>query len=742
MPSKILVLIIMLMPFGITAQYDFMFETDLTVPVSKSGQSQIHAWVGGLNNPQFNEADLNSDDIIDLVIYDRSDGRVLTFLNNGTEGEVDYVYAPEYAANFPSDLESYVRLYDYNCDGAADLFTSFEFAVKVYNGVYLEGTNALGFELATEKLTYGSEENFIAIASPDYPYFGDINNDDRLDILTFSESVGGFVEWYKNVANNCDDFIFVLEDECWGNFFEDGISTSVHLDYETCGADKGPVPTNTNNNDWVRHPGSTILAVDLTNDGIKEIVVGDINFNDLVMLTNGGTLEDAFIVEQDTTFPKYDTWVDVLSFPVSFAMDVNNDGTKDFLAAPNSPTAADHYECSWMYEGTADDEGLTFSFNTKRFLSEDMIEFGRNAYPAEVDYDGDGLMDLVIGNYGNISFSEGSNTNVASLVLYRNVGTETEPVYEHITNDWLSLSQLNLFGLHPTFGDLTGDGAIDMICGLTGNNNPSGQDYNGSLLFFNNLAEAGEGISFGFPTFLWKGIDVGQVAAPQIVDVNEDGKNDLIIGERNGKVFYYENNGTETEPEFELISDFWGNVDVKDESGKGFSRPHLFKNTFGDFGDDNWILMVGSNDGRLLMYYIQDNDIYNADAFSTDYAAAHLPDFRQGLELSPFITSYNKLLLGNRRGGLMAYNITASFFDSAPLLSQQNFTIYPNPANDVLFINTDLSIETLSVLDVSGRLITTQNEVNQLDISDLPTGVYFAKITSNGQSITKKFVKR
>ena len=43
---------------------------------------------------------------------------------------------------------------------------------------------------------------------------------------------------------------------------------------------------------------------------------------------------------------------------------------------------------------------------------------------------------------------------------------------------------------------------------------------------------------------LFQSIDIGQFAHPQLIDVNEDGLTDLIIGEQDGSINYLPNNGT------------------------------------------------------------------------------------------------------------------------------------------------------------------------------------------------------
>ena len=69
-----------------------------------------------------------------------------------------------------------------------------------------------------------------------------------------------------------------------------------------------------------------------------------------------------------------------------------------------------------------------------------------------------------------------------------------------------------------------------------------------------------------------------------------------------------------------------------------------------------------------------------------------------------------------------------------------NFTIYPNPTQDLLFIETQQHIETVKIYNLQGQLIK-ESSSNSMDVSNLNTGLYFAKIIVEGKSITRKFIK-
>lgn len=75
---------------------------------------------------------------------------------------------------------------------------------------------------------------------------------------------------------------------------------------------------------------------------------------------------------------------------------------------------------------------------------------------------------------------------------------------------------------------------------------------------------------------------------------------------------------------------------------------------------------------------------------------------------------------------------------------KQNFTIYPNPANDILNISKNSAIEITSVkiTDINGRVVKEiPTDVASINISDLSVGVYLLKINTTEGSGTTKLVK-
>jgi len=72
----------------------------------------------------------------------------------------------------------------------------------------------------------------------------------------------------------------------------------------------------------------------------------------------------------------------------------------------------------------------------------------------------------------------------------------------------------------------------------------------------------------------------------------------------------------------------------------------------------------------------------------------------------------------------------------------QDISIYPNPTSHQLSVDTELAINEINVIDITGKTIKTINQnTNTLDVADLTAGIYFIKLITNERTITKKFVK-
>ncbi len=78
---------------------------------------------------------------------------------------------------------------------------------------------------------------------------------------------------------------------------------------------------------------------------------------------------------------------------------------------------------------------------------------------------------------------------------------------------------------------------------------------------------------------------------------------------------------------------------------------------------------------------------------------------------------------------------------------KDGFKVFPNPANCIISVsnNENATIDKISITDVNGRIVKTENFVNisniEVNVSDLNNGLYFMNIYSSNGLTTKKIIK-
>ncbi len=730
--------------FSLTLSAQSFDRADFSV--MRDGEELTNPWAGGLDNPQISVADFNFDGLSDLYIFDRVGEVHLTFIQE--DGK--YVYAPDFAENFPNTARNFVLLRDFNDDGIADIFAhgksgSSNDGLVVWTGVNNGGKLDFerfdtGFTMDLVSVPVGSTETNLYVASTDIPDINDIDGDGDLDVLAFDVN-GDKLKYYQNqsveTGYGADSLIFIREDQCWGKFYEASMAEEISLspDPDICANGfTGDIAED-------RHAGSTTVTVDLNNDGARELIIGDLINSYIFMLTNGGTSENAWMTAQDNTFPSNSEPLFIPDFNAGYIEDVNFDGKIDFIGAANAGNSP-NYEAAWLYTNAGTNENPVFELETKSFMTETMLDFGSGSHPTFADVNGDGLPDLVVGSSGfNVDFG----TRDARLFLYLNTGTATEPVFTAADDNWLNFTQYALeapaanatWGFAPTFGDMDGDGDLDLVVG----------NFVGSLFYAENIGGAGSAMDFPVITFQWKNIDVGSDSAPAIADLNRDGLPDLVIGERNGNLNFLPNIGTATEPDF--VEDenaapnlvFLGEVNTNAEGSTaniGYSTPYLY-----DFNGD-WVLYVGSRSRGVMVYdNIDPNNLeapFNlvTDDFST---------YDEGIRTHPAlfdITNNDRLemFVGNFRGGISAYETNISTPVSEVPAFSENIMLYPNPVRTTLRVLTQNAVvgRRYEIYNAVGQTVKSgyaANQDNYLSVNDLQAGVYFLRV---GESAVK-FVK-
>jgi hypothetical protein len=137
---------------------------------------------------------------------------------------------------------------------------------------------------------------------------------------------------------------------------------------------------------------------------------------------------------------------------------------------------------------------------------------GSNTAPALADLDGDGDLDMLVGEASG------------QLNLYRNVGTRTAPRFELVSDTFLGIDVGRRST--PAFVDLDGRGTLDLLLG----------SEDGGVQRWRNVSAGGEVRFVRDSSFV---LDSDAYSAPAAGDVDGDGRPELVVGGISGGAWWF-----------------------------------------------------------------------------------------------------------------------------------------------------------------------------------------------------------
>ncbi len=710
--------------FGQTTQIGLSYTNSFPVYELNAAAPLRNPWTGGMNAVKVNQLDLNNDGSNDLLITDRTGNSILTFEKQGISQS--WIFNPELKKSLPP-IQDWVVVKDYNLDGKPDIFSSSVNGIRVYqNKGYIN--NTLDWELVTPLILsdYGQSNLNLFVSRVDIPGIEDIDNDGDLDILTFY-ILGTCVEYHRNMSieqyGHADSLVYRLESDNWGVFTENATSNSIQLN-DSCGRFA----------DGERHAGSTLLPYDLDNDGDKDLILGDVSYSEALFLINEPQNGRDIIINTPATYPMAWNSVGIPVFPTLSAIQANNDSLPDLIIGANTDNQSRNSgRTLLMFRG--EPGNFHFTGGETPFLSDEMLDFGRNSFPHLCDLDNDGDQDLLVGSGGRFipSNQPGEEGNyLASIALFENTGNQNAPEFRLRQTDLASLSTLNAQHLAPACADLNGDGRKDMILGLADGRFRIYFQNNGPIPFQFNTTNAIELQS-----------DAGELATPLLYDLNADGLYDIISGSRQGdfKVFY--NQGSTSAPAFSGSPNItgFGNAETIEEgvSNNGFSSPGLISM------NGNIQLISGSARGSFFLW---PNPLNTQNLGIPDSLISFIDEGRNTSVSTADLNAdgFPDFISGNGRGGLTAY--LGGIPTSTTNIEQQVVKLFPNPAKSHFNIQLPYSINnnklTILISSVTGTIVKALPwDGLPIHCENLAPGVYAVTlINSDGQTLfTQKLLK-
>jgi len=253
--------------------------------------------------------------------------------------------------------------------------------------------------------------------------------------------------------------------------------------------------------------------------------------------------------------------LDVGNYSTPFVIDWNNDGKKDLIIGNGNGHIS-------YFENNRTDGIPTFTTSSSVLYQSSFLA------PFVVNWNSGNRKDIIIGdNLGKVKFYQntGSDTAPCFVVASAQKIVEVSDSAVPFVVDWNNDTKKDL-----VVGD--GDGKIRLFINTGTDNSPS--FGTGTLIKANGLP-----------------IDVGDNAAPFVVtDFNNDGKKDLLIGERYGKITCYLNQGEDGSPTF--TTDFFLQANGSDINVGDYATPFVV-----DWNNDGLKdLIVGNFDGELILY--------------------------------------------------------------------------------------------------------------------------------------------
>jgi hypothetical protein len=381
-----------------------------------------------------------------------------------------------------------------------------------------------------------------------------------------------------------------------------------------------------------------------------------------------------------------------------------------------------------------------------------------------LDADADGKRDIIVTPHGEVG-----TKNIDNLWVYRNVGTAAAPQFSYLRQDFLQDVSVDAgSNSYPAFYDFNRDGKKDLFIGSTGIYQTGGT-YRGQLMYLQNNSISGlaamslqtadafnlsaHNLRGAAPAFAdldndgkddlilghsngrlswvkntaatataqpsWTGapvplrdqtgdtIDVGDAAVPTAYDLNKDGRKDLLIGNQAGHLAYYKANAG-TVPQLQLINAQVGGVKADPQAFVGFSAP--FVGVIDNTGID--YLLVGSSSGRIHRYdgFQSGNTSVTYPMVDTIYSGLKLPAGRSAVAVADVDgDGWFDLVAGNTTGGVKLYKqvrLVTAGLDGASVASA-SFGLFPNPTAQTAFLRREAagSGANIRVLTATGQVV-------------------------------------
>jgi len=128
--------------------------------------------------------------------------------------------------------------------------------------------------------------------------------------------------------------------------------------------------------------------------------------------------------------------------------------------------------------------------------------------------------------------------------------------------------------------------------------------------------------------------------------------------------------------------------------------------------------------------------------YSKEYTTTIPQDWKiEDLTFIAFVSKHNEDV--NKREILNSNTITMETISSVKETTLSEILIYPNPASNKLFIQSNKQLKQIDIYNIQGQLVKSERGNSQeISISDLTNGMYIINLTTDSEKIIQKFIKQ
>jgi hypothetical protein len=476
--------------------------------LNEHGTDYEHPFLGGFDVPRPQFVDIDGDGDLDLFVQERSN-ELMFFENVGSANSARFVWRSDKYRDL--DIGEWSRFADLVGDGDLDLLAEQPYSyIRYYRNV--GSASDPRFAAAVDSVR-DAEGKAVFADRQNIPNVADIDCDGLPDL--FLGRVDGTITRYELLAGTAESPRF--------RFMTDRFEGIEII---------GQVGS--------MHGANAMYFADMDQDGDLDFFWGDFFEPGVLFIRNVGSCPAPNLRGEPQALVASGDSISTSGYNVPVLRDIDGDGDLDLfigvLGGAFNPqlTAADNF---LFYERLSNGE---LELRSRRYLSS--IDVGSESAPALADIDGDGDLDLIVGNK-----IDPATLDRGRLYLFRNTGTPSAPAFR--LADTLDL--VKSYHLAPAFADIDADGDLDLLVG----------SWNDGVIVLRNVGSRTEP-RFVRDSALTLRIPRGSQTTPAIGDLDGDGDLDVLVGEAAGNLNFFRNEGTREEPRFVLVTEEFGSIDV------------------------------------------------------------------------------------------------------------------------------------------------------------------------------------